>query len=320
MSGSKRIAARMGGGAAKDIVPGIAVIGLGNWGSSLAYALRSMEPPVLREVIHASPAATIAHRGKKGAGLYAVRLADARLDASVLWLCVPDSQIAQVAHRLVQRVAGRPRGLRGQVVVHSSGALNVSVLEEAERAGASIASIHPVMTFPSRTPVPLAGIPFGVEAGGGARRVLYRTIRQMGGEPFAIASSNKPLYHAASLFASPLLVSLIAAASDLARLSGVSDAHSRGMIQSIAAATLKNIRERGLKGSFSGPLARGDAETIHLHLAALRSHPALAAAYSSLGLYALESLPSRNAKELRGLLHSSSPLGGRIAAGRSRRP
>ena len=95
----------------------------------------------------------------------------ARLEADILWLCVPDAAIAPVTRRLVRRVA--KRGLKGQMVVHSSGALNSEVLQAAAKVGASVASVHPLMSFPTRTPVSLQGVPFGVEADAAGRRILY---------------------------------------------------------------------------------------------------------------------------------------------------
>src|SRR6185312_9478836 len=113
----------------------------------------------------------------------------ARLDARVIWICVPDAVIGDVAEKLAVR-ARRLRGehgLRGQIVVHSSGALSADVLEAVRRAGAKIASVHPVMSFPTRRVVPLAGVMFGVEAREAAvRRDLSALVRRMGGIPFSV--------------------------------------------------------------------------------------------------------------------------------------
>src|SRR5882757_9150327 len=105
---------------------GAAVIGLGNWGSSLAAALDAVG--LLAERVHARRASQV------------------RLDARVLWLCVPDAVIESTAEWLV---AQRPN-LTGRVVLHSSGALDRGVLAVAERAGARTASVHPMMSFPTR--------------------------------------------------------------------------------------------------------------------------------------------------------------------------
>jgi predicted short-subunit dehydrogenase-like oxidoreductase (DUF2520 family) len=289
--------------------PSVSIVGAGNWGSSLAHALSSSGVP-LREVIVAATnrgSAASHGDGKRGNGkrdLPLITLEHARLEADVLWLCVPDAAIAQVTRRLVERVAARGRQLKGQIVVHSSGALSGQVLSAAAHAGASVASVHPVMSFPTRTPVPLQGVPFGVEADAAGRRVLNSIVRRIGGRPFAINASSKALYHAVGMLSSPLLVSHLAAAQQAATLAGFSTRQARGLIEPIARATLENFFLRGAGKSFSGPIARGDVATIRLHLRALKPHPMLAGVYRSLALYALETLPAPGKQEVRRLLGS----------------
>ncbi len=224
----------------------------------------------------------------------------AQLDADVLWLCVPDAAIARVTGRLVKQVS--KRGLKGQVVVHSSGALTAQVLEAAAHAGASVASVHPMMSFPTRTPVSLQEVPFGVEADAASRRILNAIVRRIGGRPFAIKAASKALYHAAGVLSSPLLVSHLAAAQEAAARAGFSTRQAQQLIEPIARATLDNFFLRGAGKSFSGPIARGDAQTIRLHLQALKPHPILAGVYRSLALYALDALPASGRKQLRASL------------------
>lgn len=250
--------------------PGVAVIGLGNWGSSLAAGLEAAGLPAERVHARRRPRA-------------------ARLDAAVLWLCVPDAAIASTAEWIVQQRAD----LRGQVVVHSSGALDRSVLAAAERAGARTASVHPMMSFPTRRPVSLAGTRFGVEAPDIAtQRQLYGLVRRLGGVPFAVKSEGKALYHAGAMCGSPLLVALLAAGVECMRQAGVGEQEALALLTPMAAATIENVRRQGMARSFSGPLARGDAATVKLHRKALASHPLVARVYQSLAELAVQRLPS----------------------------
>ncbi len=125
--------------------------------------------------------------------------------------------------RLRSGGANREAQLRGQLLVHSSGALTVDALEAARKAGALVASVHPVMSFPTQKIVPLQHVLFGVEARQPeTKRKLYGLIRKIGGKPFSIQSAKKALYHAAGTLASPLLVSELSAAMATARLAGLS--------------------------------------------------------------------------------------------------
>jgi predicted short-subunit dehydrogenase-like oxidoreductase (DUF2520 family) len=275
----------------------VSIIGPGNWGISLAHALVAagvrLDEVIVRRARSARPAKWLR-------ALPLVTLDRAQLEADILWLCVPDAAIVQVTRRLVARVG--ERGLSGQMVVHSSGALSSEALAPAARVGASVASVHPVMSFPTRTPAPLAGVPFGVEADAAPRRILNAIVRRIGGRPFAIKTASKALYHAVGMLSSPLLVSHLCATEQTAALAGFSPRQARRLIEPIVRATVGNFFLRGPDGSFSGPITRGDVETIRLHLRALEPHPMLAGVYRSLALSALDVLPASNRKKLRASL------------------
>jgi predicted short-subunit dehydrogenase-like oxidoreductase (DUF2520 family) len=270
--------------------PDVAIVGLGNWGSSLAHAC--VEKNIaLREVV-------VRSRRPRGSQLPIVGFEEAAFDARVIWLCVRDGEIAEVARRIVLQ-----RGhMKGQILLHSSGALSVKELAVAKRAGAQVASLAPVMSFPTRTTVSLQGVLFAVEAEASTRPQLHALVRRLGGKPFVVASRKKPLYHAAATMASPLLVSELSAAMAMAQLAGLSPQEAKRWLEALAQATLNNVFSRGAEKSFSGAFARGDTATIHLHLQALAAHPILAGIYHSLARYAVESLPVQKRKELQALL------------------
>jgi predicted short-subunit dehydrogenase-like oxidoreductase (DUF2520 family) len=263
---------------------GAAVIGLGNWGSSLAAALDAAG--LLVERVHARR-----HNSRS------------QLEARVLWLCVPDAAIATTAEWLVTQ-----RGdLNGQVVVHSSGALDRSVLAAAERAGARTASVHPMMSFPSRRVVALQGTSFGVEAEDPAtRKQLFALVRRLGGRPFAIDGKGKAMYHAGAMFGSPLLVATLAAGVRAMREAGIQEEEALALLGPMAAATVANVQKQGLARSFSGPLARGDAATVKLHRKGLERHPLVAQTYMSLARIAAEDLPSADCNAIRAALSGGS--------------
>lgn len=268
----------------------IAVIGAGNWGGSLVAALK-----------HAGvgPVKVVRRGGWK----------KTRLDARVIWVCVPDGAIAEVAEQIAERACATrgENGLRGQMVVHSSGAMPVDVLEAARRAGAKVAGVHPVMSFPTRRVVPLGGVMFGVEARDTAiRRELNALVRRLGGVPFAVKAEKKALYHAAGVMASPLLVAELTAAMETARLAGLNAKMAAKWVQALAEASAKNVFARGPERSFSGPFARGDVETIRLHLRALEKHPVLTDVYGALGRYAVAKLPVKQRSELEWMLRETS--------------
>jgi predicted short-subunit dehydrogenase-like oxidoreductase (DUF2520 family) len=263
----------------------IAVIGLGNWGSSLAAALD--DAGLLAGRVHPSRLQKLGPNSNTA------------LAARILWLCVPDAAIAGTAAWLAeQRPDLSGPDLSGQLIVHSSGALDRSVLAPAERAGARTASVHPMMSFPTRRVVPLAGVRFGVEADNAAtRRELFGLIRRLGGHPFAIAGAGKAMYHAGAMFGSPLLVAALDAGVRCMQEAGIEEKEALALLCPMAAATVVNVQRQGLPRSFSGPIARGDAATLKLHREALSSHPLIAQVYDALARLAAEDLVSADSQD-----------------------
>jgi predicted short-subunit dehydrogenase-like oxidoreductase (DUF2520 family) len=279
--------------------PSVTVIGLGNWGSSLVAGLSSAGIRIGEVIVRSKPA-------RSPRGLTLTTLDNASLEAPLFWICVPDRDIAEASAALTARLAWLGRSLEGRVVIHSSGALSIDVLHAAEAAGAQVASVAPVMTFPTRRLVPLTGVPFAVESSAALRPKLFALVRKLGGTPFRIDSQNKVLYHASAVMASPLLLSGLVAAQQTAILAGLSPAAARGLLAPMAAATIRNFVSRGSANSFSGPIARGDIATVELHLRALQGHPILVQTYRSLALNALEYLPSRKREEIARILNRAA--------------
>jgi predicted short-subunit dehydrogenase-like oxidoreductase (DUF2520 family) len=228
----------------------------------------------------------------------------ARFDAQLLWLCVPDAAIAEVAEAISARVP-----LKGKIVVHSSGVHSSEILRVAKQAGARVGSVHPLMTFPTLTPVPLAHVPFAIEAEKAVAGRLQKLVTLLGGRPFLLPGAGKPLYHAAAVMASPLLVSLATAARAMATQAGLSPEDADMLLQPIMMATIRNFFANGGPASFSGPFARGDVATVSLHLAALKEHPSLQQVYRGLAHYALETLPVNNKQGLKHQLGRQPILG-----------
>jgi predicted short-subunit dehydrogenase-like oxidoreductase (DUF2520 family) len=244
-------------------------------------------------------------RRPKAGGVAAVSWETAKVDAEVLWICVPDGEIAAAAERIARRRADLGGNLRGQVMVHSSGALTVDALEAARLAGAVVGGIAPVFSFPTREPVDLRGVMYVVEPGAGSARKLADLVRKLGGKPVRISSESKVLYHAAATMASPLLVSALQAAVATAGLAGLRRRDAEAVVKVLAETSLRNLFSQGADRSFSGAFARGDSGTVELHLRALLEHPTLHRTYLALARNAVESLPVRNGLELERVLDSA---------------
>ncbi len=220
----------------------------------------------------------------------------APLKADLVWFCVPDSQIAAAAREL------SGGSWKGKVAFHSSGALPSDELDVLRKQGASIGSVHPLMTFVRGSRPSLQQVAFAIEGDAKATETARRIVRTLGGEPFLIRKQAKAAYHAWGTFASPLLLSALVTAEQVARAAGISAGSARKRIFPIALQTLRNYVDLGPAASFSGPIVRGDAATVRSHLKMLRRIPEAREAYLALARSALKHLPVKNRPALRQLL------------------
>ncbi len=185
--------------------------------------------------------------------------------ADLVLLTVPDD----VLPGLVSGLAATGVPVTGRLLAHTSGRHGLAVLEPATRQGALPLAVHPVMTFTGRPDDldRLTGICFGVTAPGPLRAAAEALVIEMGGEPVFIEESARALYHAGLASAANHLVALVAQSADLLRAAGV--AEPSRMLSPLLFAALDNALRLGDAG-LTGPVARGDADTVAEHVAALR--------------------------------------------------
>lgn len=223
----------------------------------------------------------------------------AHVAAEVIWFCVPDSEISRAAEAFAARVSWK-----GRVALHSSGALTSDELVVLRRQGASVASVHPLMTFVRGSQPSLAGVPFAIEGDAAAVRVARRIVRELGGQAHSIRKKDKAAYHAWGAFASPLLTALLATTEQMAGVAGVKGKAARSRMIPILLQTLANYAAFGAAGAFSGPIIRGDVDTVKRHLRVLRDVPAAREVYLALAHAALQYLPGKNKGSLKRILDS----------------
>ena len=275
--------------------PRIAIVGPGRLGRALALELKRAGYTI-SEIVSRSSVASTRKAGDLARKVKAhVSTSDrARLDAAIVWFCVPDREIAASARQLASVV-----DWTNKIALHSSGALASDELKSLHHSGAAVASVHPLMTFVTGSLPSLRGVPFAMEGDAAAVRSARQIVRALGGEAFTIRKQHKAAYHAWGAFASPLLVAMLVTAEQLARKAGLSSVEARKKMLPIVRQTIANYAALGGAGAFSGPIVRGDAEIVRKHLQVLRKIPEATAVYLALARAALRYLPSRNGAELK---------------------
>lgn len=287
----------------------VAIVGPGRVGMAIGQRLQAVASPAsagssveLLGYVGRSAAAVAA----AGAGA-ALQPADLRR-AHLVVFAVPDAQLADVLAAALQAGGARPCALW----LHTSGRHGLEVFPAAAReAGLRLGALHPA------TPVPdaqhgarhLAGAPAVLLADPRAERLLLRFANLLGMQPLPVQPGDRRVYHAACALAANGVTALRALVDAVLAASGGLPADSAARLADhLMTAALAACRERGPVAALSGPVRRGDRDTLAVHLAALAaSAPQALLAYralmqAALPLAAAAGLPPATVTTLRELL------------------
>lgn len=254
----------------------VGVVGAGRVGTAMAVALSRAGHRVV-----AASGVSEASLGRIAASLPGVpvlRPEHVVERADLVLLTVPDDALAG----LVSGLAATEVPMEGRLMAHASGRHGLAVLDPVAARGALPLALHPVMTFTGRREdvAKMAGISFGVTAPPALRPVAEVLVVEMGGEPVFIDEDKRGIYHAALASAANHLVTLVVEATDMLNAAGVAD--PARMLGPLLAASLENALALG-PAALTGPVARGDAETVAAHIAAIKATaPEALAAYLAL--------------------------------------
>ena len=243
--------------------PRLAFIGAGRVGSVLAVAFSRAGWQVTG----------VASRDERRRTAFAQRVPSARAfaepnavldEADLIFLTVPDDAVAGIA--------GSLKLYSGQAIVHTSGALPAAVLDPSLAAGTSRASFHPLVAFADmdRALADLRGATVALEGDESLLPVLAELAESIGARPVLLAAEGKAAYHAAAMLAAGGLVGLLDGIVEVAGGAGLDERQALAVYLPLARQALANAERMGVDGALTGPFVRGDAATVHSHLAALR--------------------------------------------------
>jgi len=205
----------------------------------------ALDPHATIAIVGAGRLGGVLARAVRAAGfvvLGPLRRDDRVPDVDIALLCVPDSAVAAAAF------AVRPHT---RLVAHVSGATPLSDVDF---------SLHPLQTFTgNESPDVFRGV--GVAVDGrtpDALEVAEQLARALGANPFRVDDAHRASYHAAASFASNFVLTVLDAAEELANEAGVERAHLVPLVRQ----TVENWAASGAAAVLTGPIVRGDEETV----------------------------------------------------------
>ena len=191
------------------------------------------------------------------------------LHARRILIAVPDCAVTNVSNLIADA------GIRGGIALHTCGTQGPDALRRLMEHGVSCGTIHPLQTIVNAEQGigALLGCAFAVDGDGPAIRWAEEIAAKFEGEVLHIPQELRPLYHAGAVMASNYLVGLVDAAQHLMEMAGVGREGSLRALAPLLRATLENILRQGPAAALTGPIERGDTETVAAHLRALSTAP-----------------------------------------------
>ncbi len=227
---------------------------------SLAIAAAAAEHDVVAVVGRSFDSA---ERGADIVGATPLTVNDPIPESDLMLVATRDAAIEPVAARLARHPVPVP------AAVHLSGLTPVSALAPLADQGIAIGSFHPLQTLPSPEAgaARLAGSFIAITAGPGLQDTLEFFADSLGATPFSLDDPAKPIYHAAAAAAANFPLAAFAMAADLFKEAGVPWDVARPLVEAVVA----NAFELGPRAALTGPVARGDSETVAAQLEAVAS-------------------------------------------------
>lgn len=249
----------------------LSIIGPGRAGTAIAKALANKGWVILRvagrSIEHAQPLA-------EKLGAVACSAADVGIGVDLIIISTPDAAISETALIVAERAA------HGALLIHLAGAKGIEALEgvRSTRPDLVLGSLHPLQTLSDDNAFEkVQGAFCAVEGPQG----IEELAREIGLTPFSVLPANRSAYHAAAVVASNHLVALMGQVERLASSAGVPfEAFAPLSRAAIEAAFIS-----GPASALTGPVSRGDTETIEAHLGVM--DPSEVAVYKALARDAL---------------------------------
>lgn len=263
----------------------VAIIGAGRVGSSVGFLLAKAGFQV-RGVVTRTIASAQAAAAFIGSGEPTTNAVSAASKADIVFITTPDRVIQEVCRAIAAGQGLKP----GALVVHMSGAHSLGLLDSARKVGAFRAVLHPLQSLASREQgiLTLPGSYFRVEADPEALDTAREIVKALGGIELVMPrwspdEESAALYHAGAVAVSNYFVALVDYGLKFYESLGADKQKALKAVLPLIKGTLHNIETLGIPEALTGPIVRGDTETVRDHLAAMRKRsPELIGLYKQL--------------------------------------
>lgn len=222
-------------------------------------------------------------------------------DGRMIWITTPDDQIESVVRQL-SSFSTLPKKAE-KLVLHASGAHSREILKPLKEIGYQTACAHPLFAFddPVLAQKKLNDVWFAIEKPEKENRELTDFFRKCGNRVLYINSDKKTLYHAAACVLSNYLVTLVDASYKIFEKSGIKKDDIQKATLPLLQSVIDNLQNKNPKDALTGPIKRGDKNTVSMHIESLNTFmPEMMELYTLMGKETEKMLvPARSADHLK---------------------
>lgn len=193
------------------------------------------------------------------------RIEDVIAASDSIILSTPDGAIKKVWEEFPKEQ------ISGRIICHLSGSLSSDVFSGIEDYNAYGISIHPFIAFSDKESVyhQLNEVSFTLEGHPFAVNKWQTVFERTGNAVMEITKEVKPLYHAAASMLSNHVVAVLETGYQLLKRCGFSEQDARSFSGVLVKNNVANVIKDGAVDALTGPIERGDVETVNMHLSVL---------------------------------------------------
>lgn len=209
-------------------------------------------------------------------------------DSDIIFITTNDDNIKTVKDNLIKEVNIQ---LRDKIIVHMSGSYSSKIIKELSQYGCYVYSMHPLQSFSDidTSVTKLQETVFTIEGQEEKIHIIKNLLDKTGNKYFEIDTNNKELYHVSACIVSNYLVTLIDLGLDFLKQIGINEDDGLDALMPLIDGTIDNIKRFGTKDALTGPIARGDINTIESHLNSIEANaPNNLSLYKLMGLKTLD--------------------------------
>lgn len=190
-------------------------------------------------------------------------------DSQFIWITTNDDEIENVANQIASLNISEIK-----TFIHASGLKTSDSLISLKKQGHKVCSIHPLLAFSeiNQAVKMLKETTFFFEGEEVDLLKIKQIFESKNLKIAEIKKEQKAVYHAGACMISNYLVTLVHASNQIFNFVGIPNVTLNPATKVLIESVLKNLDGKENKDALTGPIKRGDRETVQKHIEILKNN------------------------------------------------